>query len=122
MRLVLYLLPTILLVVYAQLVTKWRVGAVATVMPVGSGPLDRLAAYLTDPYILSAYVAALGSSVTWMFVVESYPVSLAFPLHIGLTVVSVVLGGVWLFGEPLTLSRVLAVCLILTGIAVGSRS
>jgi multidrug transporter EmrE-like cation transporter len=57
-----------------------------------------------------------------MFVLESYPVSLAFPLHIGLTVIAVVVGGIYLFGEPITAWRILAVCLIVAGIAIGSRS
>jgi multidrug transporter EmrE-like cation transporter len=85
-------------------------------------PLGRLAVYLADPYILSAYVAALASSITWMFVLENYPISLAFPLHIGLTVMAVVIGGICLFGEPVTPSRILAIVLIVAGIAVGSRS
>jgi multidrug transporter EmrE-like cation transporter len=122
MRLILYLLPTIVLVVYGQLLIKWRIGVLSEGASSASGPLGRLALYLADPYILSAYVAAVASSMTWMFVVESYPVSLAFPLHIGLTVVSVVLGGIYLFGEPITPSRILAVSLILAGIAIGSRS
>jgi len=122
MRLILFLLPTFLLVVYGQLITKWRVGVLSADLPAGSGPLERLTLYVTDPYILSAYAAALGGSVTWMFVIESFPVSLAFPLYIGLTVVAVVLAGAWLFGEPLTPARILAVALILAGIVVGSRS
>ena len=122
MKLILYLMPTFLLVVYGQLVTKWRVDALSAAVPPHSAPLDRLWAYLADPYILSAYAAAVGGSVTWMFVVESYPVSLAFPLHIGLTVAAVVLGGVWLLGEPFTPARIIAVTLILAGIVVGSRS
>jgi multidrug transporter EmrE-like cation transporter len=122
MRLILYLLPTILLVVYGQLLIKWRIAVLSHAALAASGPLGRLALYLADPYILSAYVAAVASSMTWMFVVESYPVSLAFPLHIGLTVVSVVLGGIYLFGEPITATRILAVSLILAGIAIGSRA
>jgi multidrug transporter EmrE-like cation transporter len=122
MRLILAILPTMLLVVYGQLIIKWRVGALADAAPPAAGSLGRLASYLADPYILSAYLAALASSITWMFVVESYPVSLAFPLHIGLTVVAVVVGGIYLFGEPITAPRIVAVCLILAGIAIGSRS
>ncbi|TMH75010.1 MAG: hypothetical protein E6H57_00080 [Betaproteobacteria bacterium] len=122
MRLILAILPTMLLVVYGQLIIKWRVGALAEVAQPASGPLGRLVVYVTDPYILSAYVAALASSFTWMFVVESHPVSLAFPLHIGLTVIAVVAGGIYLFGEPITAPRILAVALIVAGIAIGSRS
>jgi multidrug transporter EmrE-like cation transporter len=122
MRLILAILPTMLLVVCGQLLIKWRVGVLAAAAPSAAGPLDRLGLYLTDPYVLAAYVAALASSVTWMFVVESHPVSLAFPMHIGLTVIAVVAGGIYLFGEPMTVPRIVAVCLIVAGIAVGSRS
>jgi multidrug transporter EmrE-like cation transporter len=116
------MLPTIVLVVYGQLIIKWRVAALAGAAPAAAAPLDRLAVYLLDPYILSAYAAALGGSVTWMFVVESHAVSLAFPLYIGLTVALVVLGGICLFGEPITAQRILAIALILAGVAIGSRS
>jgi multidrug transporter EmrE-like cation transporter len=122
MRLILYLLPTLLLMVYCQLIVKWRLGALSEAASPASGALGRLALYLVDPYILSAYVAALASSVTWMFVLENYPISLAFPLYIGLTVMAVVLGGIYLFGEPVTPPRILAVCLILAGIVIGSRA
>lgn len=122
MKLILAILPTMLLVVYGQLIIKWRVAALSSLANPADGALARLVSYLGDPYILSAYGAALASSMTWMFVVESYPVSLAFPLHIGLSVMAVVIGGIYLFGEPITLSRILAVLLILAGIAIGSRS
>jgi multidrug transporter EmrE-like cation transporter len=122
MRLLFAILPTMLLVVYGQLIIKWRIGAIAGSANPDADGLARLLSYLGDPYILSAYVAALAGSVTWMFVVESYPLSLAFPVYIGLTVMAVVVGGVYLFGEPITAARSVAVCLILAGIAVGSRS
>jgi multidrug transporter EmrE-like cation transporter len=116
------MLPTIVLVVYGQLIVKWRVEALYGAAHPVSRPLDRLAVYLMDPYILSAYAAAVGGSMTWMFVVENQPVSLAFPLYIGLTVALVVLGGIWLFGEPISPQRILAIALILAGVAIGSRS
>jgi multidrug transporter EmrE-like cation transporter len=122
MKLILAILPTMLLVVLGQLLMKWRLGVLAPAVQTTSGPLDRVALYLTDPYVLGAYVAAFASSITWMFVLESHPVSLAFPLHIGLTVMAVVVGGIYLFGEPLTTPRIVAVCLIVAGIAIGGRS
>lgn len=120
MKLLLALLPTVLLVVYSQLVTKWRVVFLLDSLQDSSGPIDRLFVYLKDPYILSAYVAALASSMAWMFVVERHALSLAFPLYIGLTVLVVVVGGVFLFGEQMTFARTLAVLLILIGVAIGS--
>jgi multidrug transporter EmrE-like cation transporter len=122
MRLILAILPTMLLVVLGQLLIKWRIGVLSGGATPPGGLMERLGLYLTDPYVLAAYVAALASSVTWMLVVESHPISLAFPLHIGLTVLSVVVAGVYLFGEPVTPWRILAVCLIVAGVAIGSRA
>jgi multidrug transporter EmrE-like cation transporter len=122
MRLLLYLLPTITLVVYGQLVVKWRVAHLGARMLEAQDMPARLMVYLSDPLILSAYVAVFASSVTWMFVIEKYPLSLAFPIHIGLTVFAVLLGGMLLFGEEVTAQRVVAILLILAGVAIGSRT
>lgn len=122
MKLLFVLLPTVALVVYGQLVTKWRVAYLFDPLQNTSGRVDRLFVYLKDPYILSAYVAALAASVTWMFVIERHSLSLAFPLYIGVTVLSVVVGGVFLFGEEMTTLRIIAVLLIVIGVALGSQS
>jgi multidrug transporter EmrE-like cation transporter len=122
MKLLLALLPTVVLVVYGQLVTKWRVAHLFDPLQNTSGRMDRLFVYLNDPYILSAYAAALAASVAWMFVIERHALSLAFPLYIGITVLSVVLGGVLLFGEQMNAMRTIAILLIVTGVALGSQS
>lgn len=122
MKLIIAMFPTILLAVYGQLITKWRIELLAESSKDGVGGVARLLVYLTDPFILSAYVAAIGGSVAWMFVIERYPISLAFPLYIGLTVLTVVLGGTILFDEQMTVSRTVAALLILTGVAIGSQS
>lgn len=122
MKLLFAMAPTILLVVYSQLVTKWRVQLLAGNAAADGGRVSRAIGYLADPYVLSAYVAALAGSVAWMFVVERYAISVAFPLYIGLTVMFVVIGGMLFFGEQLTTMRVLAIVFILVGVAIGMRS
>ena len=122
MKMLLAISPTILFIVYGQLIIKWRVESLLATGDVAAGRLSRLSAYLTDPYIISAYLAALAGSVAWMFVVERYAVSLAFPLYIGLTIVMVAIGGAALFDEPMTATRAVSILLILAGVAVGSRA
>ena len=122
MKMLIAIMPTVLLVVFGQLVTKWRVQLLGS-LPDGDGDrLSRVVVYLTDPYIIAAYVAALLGSVAWMFVVERYAISVVFPLYIGLTVLLVVLGGVVIFGEQMSMTRVLAILLIFAGVAIGARS
>ena len=122
MKLLLAMYPTIFLMVYGQLITKWKVQSLFEPAAGTSGAASRLLLYLSDPYILSAYLAAFVGSMAWMFVVERNAISIAFPLYIGLTVVMVAIGGVVLFGEPMTASRVVSIVLILTGVAIGSRA
>lgn len=122
MKMLLAIMPTVLLVVCGQLVTKWRVQLLGTLPGADGDRLSRAYVYLTDPYIVAAYVAALLGSVAWMFVVERFAISVAFPLYIGMTVLMVVVGGVVLFGEELSTTRILAILLILAGVAIGARS
>lgn len=122
MKLLLALLPTVVLVVFGQLVIKWRVALLFDSLQSASSWIDRLFVYLKDPYILSAYVSALVASAAWMFVIERHALSLAFPLYIGITVLSVVVGGILLFGEEMNTLRAIAIFLIVAGVALGSQS
>ena len=121
MKLLVALAPTVLLVIFGQLITKWRLQELAQALPEAPSKLSRIWIYLTDPYVLAAYIAALVGSVMYMFVLERYEVSVAFPLYIGITVLLVTVGGVVLFGEQLTTSRIVGIFLILAGVAIGAR-
>lgn len=122
MKMILTMLPTVLLVVYSQLVMKWRLTMLAATADKASGEFGRLGSYLLDPYVLSSFGAALVGSIVWMFVVERYPISVAFPIYVGLTVGAVVAAGILMFGEAVTLARLAAIVLILAGVFIGSRS
>lgn len=122
MKMILAMMPTIILVVYGQLVTKWRVGIISDSMQGAQDHIVRLIMYLKDPFIISSYIAALAGSAGWMFVVEKYAISIAFPTYVGLTVIVVSICGILFFNESLNMSKVLAIALIISGVVVGSRS
>lgn len=115
-------MPTVLCVVFGQLVTKWRVGLLKPGLETSVTMADRLFVYLKDPWILAAYSASFMASVAWMFVIEAQDVSIAFPLYIGMIVCLVGLGGTVFFGEAMTPLRLLATVLIVLGVVVGSRA
>jgi multidrug transporter EmrE-like cation transporter len=122
MRILIATLPVALLVAYSQIIVKWRTASLST-MNNGSQPLlDRLIEYLSDPYILSGYVAALLGSFIWLFLVAKLPLATAFPIYIGLTFFLVMLGGSLLLDEPLSAGKLIAATLILLGVTIGSRS
>jgi multidrug transporter EmrE-like cation transporter len=115
------LLPTVVLTVYGQVVTKWRVGHFAE-RTAGMPLLDRLFVYIFDPFIISAYVFTFAASLAWMIVVEKYPLSLVYPLYIGTTILIVTALGILLFREPFSIPRIISIALIISGIVIGLRN
>jgi multidrug transporter EmrE-like cation transporter len=122
MKLIFAMSPTILLVVYAQLITKWRIGVLSALSSDAPDKLSRLMIYLKDPLILSTYLAALGGSAAWIFVVERYDIAIAFPVYVGLTVLAMALCGTLLFGEHIGMVRAFGIVMIVAGVALVSRS
>ena len=113
----LFVLPISLLVAYSQIIVKWRSGYINA--SVDHWGIKQVANYLFDPVIFSAYLAAFVASLAWLYVVIKLPLTVAFPVYIGVTFILVLLGG-WLFlSEAMTISRLISMVLILAGIIVG---
>lgn len=122
MKLLLTMFPTVVLGVYGQLMTKWRLVQIAQDVQLSVSKWERIILYLRDPYILSSYLAALAGSIAWIFVAERYAISIAFPIYVGLTVLLVVIGGAVFFNERMTMLRILAILLIALGVAIGTQT
>jgi len=123
MRVLIFVLPIALLVAYSQIVMKWR--TLSSSDTIGMQNLDffaRMLKYLSDPVILSAYVAALLASFAWLYVITKLPLVVAFPVYIGVTFFFVIIGG-WVFlSESINIMRLASVLLILTGIIIGVKN
>jgi multidrug transporter EmrE-like cation transporter len=113
----LLILPIALIVTYSQLIVKWRSNSMENF--VASSFSQQLVRFLTDPMILSAYAAALIASFAWLYVVTKLPLTVAFPVYIGVTFAMVLLGGWFFLGETLTATKVVAIMLIMGGIVLG---
>jgi multidrug transporter EmrE-like cation transporter len=120
LRLLAYVMPTVLLVVYSQIVLKWRIPALG-VLP--AGEFDKflfLLRLLFDPYVASGFIAAFLGSLAWMAVISKIPLSVGFPAYYGLTFALVILGSAWLLNEELTILKLIGAGLVLLGVIVGS--
>ena len=84
MNLIFGVLPVVVLVVYSQLVVKWRVVTLSGIANIHGNISDRIIGYLSDPYIVSAYLAALLGSFVWLFILARLPLAIAFPVYQGL--------------------------------------
>jgi multidrug transporter EmrE-like cation transporter len=122
MKIVIFVLPIALLVAYSQIIVKWRT--------LGSDGADmqnlhlfaRMLKYLSDPILLSGYVAALLASFVWLYVIEKLSLVVAFPVYIGVTFVLVIIGG-WIFlAETINAMRLVSLLLILIGIIIGVKN
>lgn len=122
MKILLSVLPIALLVAYSQIVIKWRMLGYKAVEAESMHMLDRILSYLSDPVIVSAYMAALLASFIWLYVITRLPLVVAFPIYIGATFVLVIVGGWFFLSESITLLKLLSVFLILSGIVVGVRA
>ena len=120
MRILLSVLPVSILMVYSQLIVKWRMNTNWIEFSVKDNSWhNRLILYITDPYILSSYGASLLASFAWLFVISRLPLAVAFPIYQGLIVMLVILGSYSILGEDITGIKLLAICLILAGVILG---
>ena len=117
----LYVLATVLLTVYGQVVFKWRIDEAGS-LPAGGGDRLRYAGDLAlDPWVISVFVAALAASVTWGLALTEFELSFAYPF-MSLSFVLVLLLGVAIFGEVLAVEKVVGVVLICAGLIIGSQA
>ncbi len=62
-----------------------------------------------------------ASFVIWLSIASHLPLTIAYPVAVGLSLATIMLGSVLWLGEPLTMVRVLGSALILVGIALVVR-
>jgi multidrug transporter EmrE-like cation transporter len=117
MKTYLLILPVALLVAYSQIIVKLRTNSMQELA--SSNFALQLTRFLSDPVILSAYAAALVASFAWLYVVTKLPLTIAFPVYMGVTFVMVIFGGWFFLAENVTAIKVTAVALILCGIILG---
>lgn len=111
-----FILLTVLLTVYGQLILKWQVASLAP--PEGAAGIAAfLAQALLRPWIVSGLAAAFLASLCWMLALKRLPLSTAYPFTAG-SFVLVLIFAVLLFDEPLSLGKVAGALLIVAGILV----
>jgi multidrug transporter EmrE-like cation transporter len=116
-----YIALTILLTVFGQLILKWQVALAGPLPPTASAKAAYFLGLLFRPWILGAFAAAFLASIAWMAAMTKFNLSYAYPF-MSLTFVLVLLLSWLLFHEPLSVSNVIGLLLIIAGIIVGSQA
>ena len=115
-----YILATLLLTAYGQLILKWRLNFLG---PLPSGFKQQLfyfATALTDMYVLSSFLAAFLGSLTWIATLTKFNLSYAYPF-MSLSFLLVLLLGHFFLNEPLRLTSIAGILLIIAGLYLASR-
>ena len=118
-----YLISTIVLSVYSQLIMKWRISGrfAGVTLPEGIWPkIGVMFTVLVDPFIFSGLIATFASGLCWMATMSKLEISYAYPFT-SLGFVAVVLLSYVLFGEALNAWRIVGVLLIVVGVTVASQ-
>ena len=116
-----FVLLTILFTAYGQLVIKWQVGIAGPLPDTPEQSFSYFLNLLLNPWIVSAVVAAFAAMIFWMGAMTKFELSKAYPF-MALNFVVVGLGSVFLFNEQLTLSKVVGIGLIVSGLVVVARA
>jgi drug/metabolite transporter (DMT)-like permease len=116
----LYILLTVFLTAYGQLILKWRMNAL------NQPPAPLLEKFwflfriIFDPFIFSGFFAAFLASLTWMAALSRFQLSFAYPF-MSLAFVVVMLCSYVFLDEALTAQKILGLALIIVGLVVASR-
>jgi uncharacterized membrane protein len=116
-----YVLATVVLTVYGQLVFKWRIDEAGDFPGGTSERLSYVGDLAVDPWIISVVVAVAAGSLTWGAALTKFELSFAYPF-MSLSFVLVLVLGVALFSEALSAQKVVGVVLICAGLIVGSQT
>jgi len=116
-----YIFGTIAFTVYGQIMMKWRIDKYGNLPTEFSDKLLFLFRLLLDPLILSGFLSAFVASLFWMAAMTKFDISFAYPF-MSFSFALVFILSIFLFGEPITVQKVLGLGLIVAGIIVTSQS
>ena len=115
-----YVFTTIVLTVYGQIVIKWQVSKAGALPEALPDKITFLLGMFLNPWIISAFAAALLASLFWMAAMTKLQLSHAYPF-MSLAFVLVLMASGVIFQEPITPLKIAGILLIVLGIIVGSQ-
>jgi multidrug transporter EmrE-like cation transporter len=115
-----YILATVLLTVYGQLVFKWRMDMKGAFPGSAINKLQYILWAYLDPWIISGFFAAFMASMFWSITLTKFELSFAYPFT-SLSFILVFFLSIFLFKEAFNLNRLMGVLLIIGGLIVLAR-
>ncbi|MEW7997078.1 MAG: EamA family transporter [Candidatus Thiodiazotropha endolucinida] len=112
----LFALATPILASISQVIVKWQINQAPAMPEELSQKLWFLLEFLIRPWIVISMLATFLGGVTWIIAMTKLDVSYAYP-YVAATFIIVPAAAVFIFGEQVTLGKLLGSVLIIIGIA-----
>jgi drug/metabolite transporter (DMT)-like permease len=113
----LFAIATPILASIGQVIIKWQVNQAS---PMPEDLLQKiwfLMEFLIRPWVVISMLATFFGGITWIIAMTKLDVSYAYP-YVAATFIIVPVAAVFMFGEQVTIGKLLGGSLILAGIAV----
>jgi multidrug transporter EmrE-like cation transporter len=115
-----YIILTVFLTVYGQLLLKWRVSYWQKQLPVGINKFEFLFKLFTDFWVIQSVLLAMLAMASWMFVLTKFELSYAYPFT-SLSFVLVLVASYLIFAESITITKLIGVAFIIVGVIISSK-
>jgi drug/metabolite transporter (DMT)-like permease len=116
-----YILITLALTVYGQLVLKWQMGSAGPMPAEGAGKLLFLLQQFLNPWILSGFFSAFAASLAWMAAMTRFDLNYAYPF-MSLAFIIVMAFSIAFLGESFSMSKAIGTLLVVSGLLVVARA
>ncbi|MGR6832885.1 hypothetical protein [Aliivibrio wodanis] len=116
-----YIIATIIFTVYSQIIIKWKSELLINLPDNYFDKALSIFFVLINPWIISSIIATLLAGVSWMLVMSKFEISFAYPF-ISINFLLMLIVGVFIFGEPLTVSKVIGSVIVMFGLIVLARN
>lgn len=116
-----YILLTLALTVYGQLVLKWQMGSAGPMPAGGLEKLQFLLLQFLNPWILTGFLAAFAASLAWMAAMTRFELTYAYPF-MSLAFIIVMVFSIGFLGEAFSTQKALGTALVVAGLVVVARA
>lgn len=113
----LYILLTIALTIYSQLVIKFKVNELEMMPDNKWDKFIFFINFLMNPWIISSIISTLISGLVWMIVLKKFEISYAYPF-LSLNYILIIIFSFSFFNENISLQKIIGSMLIILGIII----
>ncbi len=116
----LYIVSTLILTVYGQLIIKWQISKAGHLPSDFQRKIWFLLSQFVNPWILTGFASAFLASLAWMAAMTKFELCEAYPF-MSLAFVLVMAFSVLFLGESFTLTKVVGTAMVVAGLIVITR-